>query len=293
MSQSAPPPPPPSLGGSVPAEVGDPGVDPYEYLSPFPYVRDGGAVGLRAGHLLVPEGLIGAHRPQLFSLPHDRVLHLTPALVNGAVQFDNRIKRCVYRVVVSSTAYLEIAELALAESEQELALVQGGIFPENAEADAEADKQSERSAASADVEYKITEDARQRLRTLESKLLQLKGTINGVRALTETATYATEVHTVPELSLEENATLFQFTHEPLNQRQIRPPGVDAHRAKVQLKAADAVAKIQGQDVADRTLASRRNKSGGGGGGGNRKNNKKKKGKSGGNGNKPEASTSSE
>ena len=293
MSQGAPPPPPPSLGGSVPPEAGEPGVDPYEYLSPFPYVRDGGAVGLRAGHLLVPEGLTGAHRPQLLSLPHDRVLHLTPALVNGAIQFDNRIKRCVYRVVVSSTAYLEIAELALADSEQELALVQGGIFPESAEEDAEADKQSERSAASADVEYKITEDARRRLRTLESKLLQLKGTINGVRALTETATYATEVHTVPELSLEENATLFQFTHEPQNQRQIRPPGVDAHRAKVLLKAADAVAKIQGQDVADRTLASRRNKSGGGGGNRKNSNNKKKKGKSGGSGNKPEASTSSE
>ena len=293
MSVSAPPPPPPSPGGSVPAEVGDPGEDPYVYLAPFPFVRDGGAVGLRAGHLLVPEGLIGAHRPQLLSLPHDRVLHLTPALVNGAINHENRVKRCVYRAAVSSAAYLEIAELALAESEQNLALILAGIFPDSAEADAETDKQSDRSAASGEVEYKITDDARGRLRTLETRLLELKGTLNGVRAFAETAAYATEVHTVPELSLEDNATLHQFTHEPQNQRQIRPPGVDEHRAKVLLKAADAVAKIQAQDVADRTLASRRNKSGGGGGGGNRKNNKKKKGKSGGNGNKPEASTSSE
>ena len=291
MSQGAPPPPPPSLGGSVPAEVGDPGAEQYNYLSPLPYVSNGGAVGLRAGHLLVEEGLFLAHRPQLLFLRHDRVLQLTPALVNGTHHYDNRIKRCVYRAAVSSTAYLEIAELALADSEQDLAQIQGGIFPEDAEADAEADKHSERSAASGDVEYKITDDARGRLRTLETRLLELRGTLNGVRALTETAAYVTEVHTVPELSLEDNATLFQFTHEPENQRQIRPPGVDAHRAKVRLKAADAVAKIQGQDVADRTLASRRSKSGGGGG--NRKTNKKKKGKSGGNGNKPEASTSSE
>ena len=291
MSQGAPPPPPPSLGGSIPAEVGDSGEEQYNYLSPLPYVSNGGAVGLRAGHLLAEEGLFLAHRPQLLFLRHDRVLQLTPALVNGTHNYDNRIKRCVYRAAVSSTAYLEIAELALADAEQDLSVIQGGIFPAYAEEDAEADKRSERSAASGDVEYKITDDARGRLRTLETRLLELRGTLNGVRALTETAAYATEVHTVPELSLEDNATLFQFTHEPQNQRQIRPPGVDAHRAKVLLKAADAVAKIQGQDVADRTLASRHNKSGGGGG--NRKNNKKKKGKSGGSGNKPEASTSSE